>query len=99
MSPQLANFLQIHYGKPMTNGTGMIMYSYRGTMKAKALITDRFEPLTIFGKTFHQIGIFWHWGYKGIAKGHSANRLTAHVGDANTRIPEYKAFLCHIQPL
>jgi len=39
----------------------------------------------------------WHWGYAGIAKGDSANVLTPHVGDANTMIPEYKAFLVNIR--
>ena len=45
------------------------------------------------------VGIFWHHGYMGIAKGDSANVLTPHVGDANTRIPEYKAFLVDVQKI
>jgi formate dehydrogenase major subunit len=48
------------------------------------------------GKTVHQIGIPWHFGFMGLAKGCSANTLTPHVGDANTMIPEYKAFLCDV---
>ncbi len=39
----------------------------------------------------------WHYGYNGIATGDSANILTSQVGDANTTIPEYKAFLCNIE--
>jgi hypothetical protein len=39
----------------------------------------------------------WHFGYKGIATGDTANRLTPHIGDANTTIPEYKAFLCDVR--
>jgi formate dehydrogenase major subunit len=45
------------------------------------------------------VGLIWHYGYAGIATGHSANRLTPHWGDANTRIPEYKAFLCDVQKI
>jgi formate dehydrogenase major subunit len=32
----------------------------------------------------------------GLSVGDSANMLTPHVGDANTMIPEYKAFLCNV---
>jgi formate dehydrogenase major subunit len=49
------------------------------------------------GKTVHQIGMPWHWGYQGLSTGDSANVLTPHVGDANTMIPEYKAFLCNVE--
>jgi formate dehydrogenase major subunit len=39
----------------------------------------------------------WHWGYSGLSTGDSANVLTPSVGDPNTTIPEYKAFLCNIR--
>jgi len=39
----------------------------------------------------------WHLGYMGLAKGDSANMLTPNIGDANTTIPEYKAFLCDVK--
>jgi len=71
--------------------------SKRGSMKARALVTNRFEPFFIGGKLVDQIGIPWHWGYNGLATGDSANVLTPHVGDANTMIPEYKAFLCRVE--
>ena len=45
----------------------------------------------------HQIGVPWHWGYKGSSCGCSANALTPNVGDANTMIPEYKAFLFKVE--
>ena len=53
--------------------------------------------LLVAGKTVHEIGVPWHYGYTGLAKGCSANCLTPHVGDANTMIPEFKAFLCNIE--
>ena len=39
----------------------------------------------------------WHWGFKGLATGDSANALTPNVGDANTMIPEFKAFLVNVE--
>lgn len=75
----------------------VIVSSARGEIKAYAMITKRFKPYKLKGKTVHHIGMPWHFGYKGIAKGESANRLTPHVGDANSTIPEYKAFLCDVR--
>ena len=66
-------------------------------MEAIAIVTKRFKPMQIDNKIIHEIGMPWHWGYAGLVKGDSANLLTPHVGDANTMIPEYKAFLCNIE--
>ena len=74
----------------------MRVWTKRGELKARALVTNRFEPLFVAGRTVDQIGIPWHWGYAGLAKGDSANLLTANIGDPNTFIPEYKAFLCDL---
>jgi formate dehydrogenase major subunit len=60
-------------------------------------VTKRFKPFQLNGKTVHEVGVVWHWGYCGASKGVSANLLTPHVGDVNTRIPEFKAFLCDIR--
>jgi formate dehydrogenase major subunit len=70
--------------------------SKRGEMRARALVTNRFEALFVAGRLVDQIGIPWHWGYAGLATGDSANLLTARVGDGNTFIPEFKAFLCDV---
>ena len=51
-------------------------------------------------KTVHQVGLPWCFGWKepaGGKGGDSANILTPNVGDANTMIPETKAFLVDIQ--
>jgi formate dehydrogenase major subunit len=68
----------------------------RGSIEAYALVTRRFQPFQLNGSLVHQIGVIWHFGYHGLATGDSANLLTSHIGDANTMIPEYKAFLCDI---
>ena len=82
--------------KGIANGSRVIVKTARGQIEAVAIVTKRFTPFTINGTTVHQIGMVWHWGYAAISKGDSANVLTPHIGDANTMIPEYKAFLCDI---
>jgi formate dehydrogenase major subunit len=83
--------------KGIQNGDWVRVRSKRGELKARALVTNRFEPFSVSGKLVDQIGIPWHWGYAGLATGDSANVLTAHVGDPNTMIPEFKAFLCQVE--
>jgi len=91
MSPQLAQ------RKGISHGDMVEVRSARGKADAYAVVTERFEPFTIDGRQVDQVGITWHFGYTGLATGDSANLLTPHVGDANTMIPEYKAFLVDIQ--
>jgi len=76
-----------------------VISSYGQTMKAAACVTKRFKPYTIAGDTLHHIGVIWHFGYTGHCTGDSANLLTAHIGDANTGIPESKCFICNIRKL
>ncbi len=83
--------------KGINNGDRVIVSSARGDIAAVAVVTKRFRPLNVAGKTIHQIGVIWHFGYSGMATGDSGNILTPHVGDANTAIPEYKTFLCNVR--
>jgi formate dehydrogenase major subunit len=83
--------------KGIKNGDRVIVSSARGRIRAVAMVTGRFKPFRIDGKLVHHIGMPWHYGWIGIATGDSANDLTPHVGDANTMIPEYKAFLVALQ--
>ncbi len=82
--------------KGIGNGDRVRVTTARGGISAFAVVTPRFQPFKMNGKIIHQIGLPWHWGYSGLAVGDSANVLTPHVGDANTMIPEYKAFLCDV---
>jgi formate dehydrogenase major subunit len=82
--------------KGIETGDTVTIRSKRGTIDMKALVTPRLKPFKLKEKEVHQVGLIWHFGYRGLATGASANVLTAHVGDANTTIPEYKAFLCDI---
>jgi len=47
--------------------------------------------------TIHYVSVPWNWGYIGLSQGDSANLLTARIGDPNTGIPEYRAFLCDVR--
>jgi len=83
--------------KGIANGDKIIMRSARGQVRMVAMVTKRFKPFQMNGRVVHQVGTTWHWGYIGLSTGDSANVLTPHVGDANTMIPEYKAFLVNIE--
>jgi len=85
--------------KMIKNGEKVEILTARGKIKAIAMVTDRFKPYKLNGKVVHHIGMPWHFGFRGIARGASANILTPHVGDCNTRIPEYKVFLCDIKKI
>jgi formate dehydrogenase major subunit len=89
--------------KKIRNGEMVKVSSARGTIEAVAVVTKRFKSFEVNGKTVHQVGMPWHFGWGGgaeaqaLARGDTANDLTPHVGDANTTIPEYKAFLVNVE--
>ena len=85
--------------KDIKIGDMVKVISARGEITAYASVTDRMRPYEIDGKLYEQVGLPWHYGFTGLATGCSANCLTHSVGDANTMIPEYKAFLCDIQKM
>jgi formate dehydrogenase major subunit len=70
----------------------------RGIIEARALITNRVRPLTIGGRTVHQVGLPYHWGYKGRATGDVVNDLLAISEEPNVRIMETKGLLCNLTP-
>ena len=70
----------------------------RGAIRARALVTRRIRPLKVGNRVVHQVGLPWHWGYRGLATGDIANDLIAISEDPNSRIMEAKALLCDVQP-
>jgi len=40
----------------------------------------------------------YHWGYRGLVKGDSANDLVAISEEPNVRIMETKGLLCNVSP-
>jgi formate dehydrogenase major subunit len=77
------------------------VWSKRGKLEVRALVTKRLGALTIDGRKTFQIGIPIHWGYVGIKTGDHwlANALTPFVGDATVRTPEFKAFLVNVEKI
>ena len=94
---------ELAHEKGIRGGDMVKIRSARGEIEAKAIVTKRFRPFQVNGKTVHQVGMPWHFGWGGggpleaLGQGPVANDLTPHVGDANTTIPEYKAFLVDVE--
>ena len=85
--------------KGIARGGRVRVWSSRGQVWAKAVVTKRIRPLICDGKPVHVIGIPIHWGFKGAArKGFGSNTLGPFVGDANINTPEFKAYLVNIEP-
>ena len=96
ISHELAKELGIENGEKVT------VLSPRGKVHVTAMVTHRLKPFQVNGKTVHQIGVPWHWGWKGIeelpgSKGDITNDLSASVGDPNVYIQETKAFVCNVK--
>jgi formate dehydrogenase major subunit len=84
----------------ITPGGWVRVWSKRGSVKAKAVVTRRIQPLNCDGgRVVHVVGIPLHWGFTGAArKGWGPNTLSPFVGEANIETPGYKAFLVNIEP-
>jgi formate dehydrogenase major subunit len=59
-------------------------------------VTRRLKPLQVEGRTVHQIGIPFHWGFAGETVGSIANDLTSLVADPNVSMHEGKVFTCQV---
>ena len=79
------------------NGDRVRVRTRRGAIEVYAVVISRLRPFQLDGRTVHQVCVPYHFGFMGLSQGASANALTPHVGDANTMIPEYKAFLCDVE--
>src|SRR4029453_9895372 len=82
----------------LVHGGWATIISARGAIEARVMVTDRMRPLTVQGRTVHQIGLPYHWGSRGLATGDAANDLLSLVLDPNVHIQEAKAATCDIQP-
>ena len=92
VSPELAKM------RGIKNGEKVMLDSTRGSLWAKAIVTERIQPFTVLGQTIHQVGIPWHYGWTWPKNGgDSANILCPSVGDPNTGIPETKAFMVNVR--
>jgi formate dehydrogenase major subunit len=92
MNPQLAEM------RGIKNGDKVIIENDRGQLEAVAIVTSRLRPFKVMGKTVHQVGLPWHYGWVHPKNGgDAANILTPSVGDPNTGIPETKAFMVNVR--
>ena len=85
--------------KGIKNGEMVRVWNNRASVKVAAMVTKRMKPMVIDGKVTHVVGMPHHfsWATK-FASGDNVNDLTPNVGDPNSWIPEYKAFLVNLEP-
>jgi formate dehydrogenase major subunit len=92
VSPELASERDLQHGGWAT------AISPRGVVEARVMVTDRMTPLHIDGRTLHQIGMPYHWGPNGYARGDSMNELSSMSLDPSSHIQEVKALSIDIRP-
>ena len=86
--------------KGIKGGDKVTVSSARGEVWAIAIVTSRLKPFKVVGATVHQVGLPWCFGWQypeDGSGGDSSNLLTPTAGDANTMIPETKAFMVNIE--
>jgi len=91
VSPELAAERGLEHGGWAT------IISARTAVEARVLVTERMRPLSVQGREVHQVGLPYHWGFRGLVKGDSANDLFPIVLDPNVHIQEVKAASCDIR--
>lgn len=74
----------------INNGDTVRVWSARGEVVAKAMVTNRIHTLVINGKEVETIWMPYNWGYKGLSQAASTNLVTIDAGDPNTWIQESK---------
>jgi formate dehydrogenase major subunit len=84
--------------RALVNGGWATVSTARSAIEVRVLVTDRIRPLVVRGRTIHQVGLPYHWGWRGISTGDSANDLFPLVLDPNVHIQEVKAATCDIRP-
>jgi formate dehydrogenase major subunit len=79
------------------NGWATIV-TQRTAIEARVMVTERIPPLNVGGRRCHQVGLPYHWGPAGLAKGDSANDLLPLALDSNVHISEFKSATCDVRP-
>jgi formate dehydrogenase major subunit len=81
----------------LENGGWATITSARTAIEARVLVTDRMKALRVQGRDLHQVGLPYHWGWKGLSTGDAANDLFPLALDPNVHIQEVKAATCDIR--
>ena len=79
------------------NGDVVEIATARGSIHARALVTTRMPSLDIDGRRVHQVGLPYHWGYRGLAVGDVVNDLLAISEEPNVKIFESKGLTCNVR--
>ncbi|MYZ36626.1 MULTISPECIES: molybdopterin dinucleotide binding domain-containing protein, partial [unclassified Streptomyces] len=80
----------------LRHGGWATIVTARNAIEARVMVTGRIRPLTVQGRTVHQIGLPFHWGPNGVSTGDAANELVAIALDPNAHIQEDKALTADI---
>jgi formate dehydrogenase major subunit len=91
ISPELAA------AKGIENLDWVVISTPRNQIECKALVTRRMRPFRHNGKIIHEVGLPYHWGYKGLVTGAMANDLIALSEEPNVYIQEDKALTCNLR--
>ncbi|HEX9491692.1 MAG TPA: molybdopterin dinucleotide binding domain-containing protein, partial [Thermoanaerobaculia bacterium] len=91
ISPDLAAEIEVANGQWITISTA------RASIQARALVTPRMPSLDVDGRRVHQVGLPYHWGYRGLVKGDVVNDLLAISQEPNVRIFESKGLTCNVR--
>jgi len=91
ISPELAG------ERGIENAGWVTVSTPRGAVECKALVTRRMQPFQVMGRTVHQVGMPFHWGYRGVVTGGVTNELASLVADPNVTIHEAKVFMCQVE--
>jgi formate dehydrogenase major subunit len=92
VSPELAAERELVHGDWATIVTS------RAAIEARVMVTDRMKPLRMDGHVAHQVGVPYHWGNRGLARGDVVNDLFSLALDPNVHIQEVKAATCDVIP-
>jgi formate dehydrogenase major subunit len=92
ISPELARERGIAHGGWATIVTA------RAAIEARVLVTSRIPTLTVHNRPVHQVGLPYHWGFRGLVRGDVVNDLLAMSEEPNVRIMETKGLLCDVRP-
>lgn len=83
--------------KGIASGDRVRVWSARGEVTVKAVVTRRMQPLQIQGQEVNMVWMPYNWGFKGLSTGPSTNLLTIDAGDPNTWCQETKACLVNLE--
>ena len=90
VSPALAQF------RALTQLGWATIITSRGVIEARVLVTARLQTLRVAGQDVHQVGVPWHWGWRGTSTGDVANDLLGLDLDPNVHIQDTKSQTCDI---